>query len=56
MCCAESNGFNGAVYGIRPTCVSQRKKGTIEQDKELKGKVGTRQVLEEVPLVLDPFY
>lgn len=26
MCCAESNDFNGAVYGIRPTCVFQHKK------------------------------
>lgn len=27
MCCAESNFFTGAMYGIRPTCVSQHKKG-----------------------------
>lgn len=38
MCCAESNDFNGAVYGIRPTCVSQHKKGTIEQDDVFKVK------------------
>jgi hypothetical protein len=44
MCCAESNDFNGAVYGIRPTCVSQHKKGTKEQGEMFKG-VGTRQGL-----------
>jgi hypothetical protein len=42
MCCAASNDFPGAVYGIRPTCVSQHKKGYVSKEqgnKVLKGSV-----------------
>lgn len=60
MCCAESNDFNGAVYGIRPTCVFQHKKGMkrsvwvlreMRMDSQLKTQDSS---WGELPLVLCP--
>lgn len=52
MCCAASNDLNGAVYGIRPTCVSQHKKGTKSSEMCKSFKVGARRDLEVVSVLV----